>query len=230
MVSFAWSYPKTVTQSSLIGHWTMDQISGTTVQDSSGKGGTGTTAGSPSAITGLFGTALKFNGSNNRISCVHKSAQDLAGGGTVSAWIRPVAYPDGITTFVFCIVDKDLDHGFGWRFSIDTNGNLNAQASQDKAISSSVIKKGIWTFVSCTFAASGNALVINYINGKQDGTLAGNSGMSGTNTSLVLMIGANTDDAEMFFKGDIDDVRLYSRVLSPAEIFQLYASGKRNHP
>jgi hypothetical protein len=49
----------------LIGHWPLDEGAGTTVADVSGRGHNGFFAeGTPEWVEGMFGNALRFNGSN----------------------------------------------------------------------------------------------------------------------------------------------------------------------
>ena len=51
----------------LVGHWKLDDGSGTVAADSSGNGHNGTLQGNPQWIEGLFGMALEFDGSPDRV-------------------------------------------------------------------------------------------------------------------------------------------------------------------
>jgi hypothetical protein len=54
-------------QATLIGHWTFDEVSGSTALDSSGNGYNGVINGTATRVTGPLGTALSFNGTDNRV-------------------------------------------------------------------------------------------------------------------------------------------------------------------
>ena len=56
----------------VVGHWKLDEGSGTTAADSSGNGATGTLINSPAWTTGMLGGALSFNGTN-RVSIPSQS-------------------------------------------------------------------------------------------------------------------------------------------------------------
>ena len=56
------SAPTTPATSSIIGHWTFSEGTGTTTADSSGNGLAGTLSGSPSWVSGATGAALTFSG------------------------------------------------------------------------------------------------------------------------------------------------------------------------
>jgi Concanavalin A-like lectin/glucanases superfamily len=64
-----------------------------------------------------------------------------------------------------------------------------------------------------------------YVNGAREGTPIAQTGSLQTNPSFHAAIGANPDPIENFWSGKIDDVRIYNRALSPAEIAQLFQLG-----
>jgi hypothetical protein len=76
-----------------------------------------------------------------------------------------------------------------------------------------------WIFVAGTY--DGQYMKI-YTNGVIAGQIS-QTGSIGTNSEPVG-IGMNLDDDSDYFNGDINDVRIYNRALSQAEIQQLYTS------
>jgi hypothetical protein len=74
----------------LIGHWTFDEGSGTTVADSSGNNNTGTLVNGPTWDTGKIGGALSFDGSDDYVDASNLS-YNTDYPLTVSLWIQPRA-------------------------------------------------------------------------------------------------------------------------------------------
>jgi hypothetical protein len=74
----------------------------------------------------------------------------------------------------------------------------------------------VWTHLAATY--DGRILRV-YVNGTQVGSITTSGGNLGTSTG-ALRIGGNTIWGE-FFNGTIDDVRIYNRALSAAEINNL---------
>jgi hypothetical protein len=103
------------THADLVGHWTFDEGSGTTVIDISGNGNDGTITDNPGFddptwIAGVKGGALEFYGdtsvygSANHVDCGHSPSLDITGPTSIALWIRPDAddpegkgSPDGET-------------------------------------------------------------------------------------------------------------------------------------
>jgi prepilin-type N-terminal cleavage/methylation domain-containing protein len=83
-----------------LGVWSFDEGSGTTVADSSGNGFNGTFTNTPAWVTGMNGSALRFNGSNAILLPDLRSRTDLVGGTTAGkilfmAWVQPTSYTSG---------------------------------------------------------------------------------------------------------------------------------------
>ena len=65
-----------------------------------------------------------------------------------------------------------------------------------------------------------------YINGRLERTATGSYGVLSSGQSLSIGNLAGTDHV---FDGEMDDVRIYNRILSPQEIAALANSRRRNH-
>ena len=85
--------------------------------------------------------------------------------------------------------------------------------------SDSTYSADTWNHVVLTIERNGNAYF--YINGVQDGSKSVND--IAIPFSKDLLIGGY-DKRALFFNGSIDDVRIYNRALSQAEITLLYNS------
>ena len=80
----------TMTASSgLVASYSMNQAAGSVLADLSGNGNNGTLINGPLWLSGKNGTALSFNGSNQRVDIANSASLRLTTGTTLSAWIKP---------------------------------------------------------------------------------------------------------------------------------------------
>ncbi|MBU6232582.1 hypothetical protein KGP36_08210, partial [Patescibacteria group bacterium] len=86
-----------------------------------------------------------------------------------------------------------------------------------------------WSLVSVTWngIVGAGAAVTGYVNGAPcaNGSLNSSSGTAGDDSSYHADIGTVSGTHSQYFDGSIDDVRVYNRVLSAAEVKQLYQQG-----
>lgn len=181
-------------------------VSSGTVIDQSGQGHTGNLVGT-SPTLGKVGQAFNFDGVSDR---VYFSTVPSASVFTVSMWIKrqtPIN-TDGY---------EDLyasDRGF-----FIAGGVLNWWDGSDLINGGTSITNGVWHMVSIT--SDGTNLTV-YLDGASDGTVVTGANLP---TNAGVGIGGHTYAGE-FFHGAMDDVRVYNRALSPAEIKNLYTMGR----
>ena len=209
--------------SGLVGYWTFDGKNLiNNVLDSSGQGRTGYlknfTSTSSAIVPGKVGQALGFDGIDDYIDA---GAVDWLGTGalTISAWIYPRSHGEGGNGSI--IDNRKVVFGM-----YDTAGantivfSSDADATYAKSANSSV-PFNKWTHVIATRDASGVANL--YVNGVLSGTANQNSGTPVAG-SIGVQIG-NTIITSRTWDGYIDDLKVYNRVLSVGEIYQLYNQG-----
>lgn len=209
----------------LVGWWRMDSsdISGASMFDKSGSGGTATINGSPAVSAGVMGQALRFNNSSQSLSVVGDSALGTITF-TLSAWVRF----DSVTGGWQAIMEhgRSGSNWYGmWRSGNDQNKfNLRAAGvSSDSTAVPGGIVANKWYFV--TFDYNSGSLVGHfYLNGRLTDTLSLNNG---TPTTEDFYIGGNS--ASEGFPGAIDDARVYNRVLTANEVQTLYYQGISSH-
>jgi len=140
---------------------------------------------------------------------------------TWSAWVEAAADPadDGQ------IVAK-ADDASGWQlktspdtgphtFGVRVAGATNTLAQR---YSTTVRSLNVWYHVAGVYNASAQTLDI-YVNGVLDnGTLSGTIPASQINSAVNVNIGRRSGGSGYYFNGVIDDVRIYNRALSQAEI------------
>ena len=186
----------------LVGAWGFDERVGRQVLDSSGAGNPGTLSGA-TRTRGRFGGGLWFDGRNDWVTVAGDRSLDLSSGMTLAAWVRPLAR--GRTVVVKESVNR-LSYGLYARPS----GHVFTFA--EHALRGRALKRNRWSHLAMTW----DGLIMRvYVNGAEvsRATLIGTA----KTAAGPLRIGGNAIWPE-FFKGTIDEVRVYGRALTTAEI------------
>jgi hypothetical protein len=203
----------------LVGYWSFDEGAGTTAYDASGKGNNGTIYGAK-WTNGKFGQALSFDGVDDY---VETQSQTLSTPLTIVAWIF-YSIKSNINTIAANSTGGSSQNGF--RFFV------NSYNTEDRKLK---IEVGNGAFGLSLASAAGAvtpnawhyaAAVINGPNSKLflDGIeVASGSLPSFTQTNYVDVGRMLTSG--FYFKGSIDEVRIYNRALSEEEIRYLYNRG-----
>jgi hypothetical protein len=229
----------------LVGWWKLDDGTGaSSASDSSGKGHAGTlgdgscSAGSdpcPTWATGKMGGALNFDGSDNvKVPSLDFNPNPYFPIGeaprTLAAWIYPVG-DNGING----IVHYGQDDCQGFMFGISRQsgtGNLGFWGGCVDFSSTLAAPLNQWTFAAVTY--DGSTTITVYRNTDSQSF---NTGDPLDTHDSHFFIGAETtsngnDDGEdnsggyrNHFFGLIDDVRIYNRALSAAEVASLFQLG-----
>jgi PKD repeat protein len=196
------------TASGLVAAYSFNEGSGTTVNDVSGNGNRGSLSGGAKWTTqGRFGGAVVFDGINGRIDIPDSSSLRLTGAMTLEAWVNPSAVSGAWRDVIY----KGNDNYY--LMATSTAGSAPAgRAGSAKAMAPSSLPVGGWTHLAVTYD---NAAVRLYVNG----TLAATTAYTGAlpTSSNPLQIGGDSIYGQ-YFKGSIDEVRIYSRALSQSEI------------
>lgn len=235
-VSVAPAWPEVT--DGLIGHWKLDETTGTTAADSSGNGNNGTMTGSMDAANdsapGPVAMSLAFDGIDDYISAGSGASLDnvFVGGGTVAAWIRVPANPSNYGRIVSKELDRNINDGWNINFDHVANEITFGQGftTRGRWNSGATINPNEWVHVVVTYdnSSAANDPVFYFDGSIVPGTteVQTPSGSVDDDSAQEVRIGntgAGTNDR--FFRGDIDDVRLYNRVLTAAEIQTLYSMG-----
>ena len=197
-----------VTRDGLVAEWHFDEGSGNIVVDSSGNANDGTIHGA-SYVEGIYGSGLNFDGVNDYISVVGPSGtfNEL----TLEAWIKVDQRVNAEK-----IIDFGINNaGSGRRFTLQVNGvdiviDTTSYARWDTTSIEWMHVVGTW---------KGNNFVRIYVNGNLK---AENTKKPEINSISILssdphIIGRRIN-AENYFNGIIDEVRIYNRALSSIEI------------
>lgn len=189
--------------------------------DESGNGNTGTVFGAELTANrvGAVNSAYAFNGANSYISLSGNTG--VVNDFTVSFWIRPLNSSDGY------LLDRDIcATANDWSIYWSNNGQLGLRYGMNgndyfiQGVSAAV---GEWHHIVAIRETSTSQLRL-YLNSQQAGSTAFPSGAFG-NTSLPIVVGESNCNPGVNpnFLGDIDDIGVWSRALSVAEIQSLFA-------
>jgi Concanavalin A-like lectin/glucanases superfamily/Right handed beta helix region len=187
-----------------------DERKGRTVADASGKGNTGRLRGVGHTKIAHSGRALKFQG-HGTVSVADSASLDLTTGMTLEAWVRPTAGGGWRT-----VLAKRRGSGASYAlYGNDGSGRPIASGGKGRgrtARGGRRLRLRHWTHLAVTYDGSKLRL---YVNGVLSSRRAGVSPLRAGSGRLLIGGGA---PGGRYFKGEIDDVRVYSRALSRNEI------------
>ncbi len=202
------------TASALVGAYSFDAGSGSTLADSSGNNNSGITTSTSWSTSGRYGGALSFNGSSSWVSIPDSASLDLTSTMTLEGWVKPTG---GLASHWSTVLFKESPGNltYGLLASSDTSvaaGISTIGGVQKTAKGSSTLPLNTWTFLAASYSGS---VVTLYVNGVAVSTAAATGSMPVS--SGPLRIGGNSVWGE-YFSGLIDNVRVYNRALSAGEI------------
>ncbi len=191
---------------SLVGWWTFDEGSGTIAYDSSGQGHDGTLRGGPTWSMGRIDGALDFDGKDDYVE-VGSVGVSGAAPRTVVGWVKADTAATAGGTSVFGFVPDGSIEGTYFDVEVDDKGNYVAHIGGYQWTLGPVDTQ--WHHVGGSYDGAAGAW---YLDGEfVDGT----EGELGTIDQV--RIGGRLSNGR-HFAGLIDDVRIYNRVLTEAEI------------
>lgn len=212
----------------LVGYWKMDESSwnGTSgeVTDWSGNGYDGTAVNGATTAAGKFGNGGDFDGTNDYVNMGDVSGYDFSGSFSLSAWIRTTqasgSYP-GIVGKGFLQAGTN---GYGLFLGGTSGYDIAFQARNDMIISGASggpVNDGKWHHVVGIRNQDSDESRI-YVDGelKDSDVTALPAGFSNTKSFAVGSVHRSSWLSP--FAGDIDEVRVYDRALSPDEVRDLY--------
>ncbi|MBA7714755.1 hypothetical protein ES703_123787 [subsurface metagenome] len=218
LVSFVLVLGLTLTSTAgadLIGHWPLDEGAGTTVADVSGRGHNGFFAeGTPEWVEGVFGTALKFDGTN-KVEIPDHPDFHLEDAVSIALWAKPEADVQPPYAKFFC-KQKSGEYPYGIQYRA-SGQILRATVNASARFDTSGIPNfpGEWAHLCMTYDGSA---VILYKDGEEVGRRAASGKLQ--QNDLSLSIGGLLESTQNFV-GIIDDVRLFSHALTKAEILKV---------
>lgn len=218
----------------LVGCWIFNEDSGTVVNDLSGNGNNGTLTNFsfPSTTTsgwnpGRLGPAIAFDGTNDFIAVNNNPSLNLTTALTISAWVNPRVIVD--STYQTIITKGAVNYAYPTSYSLHYYGGAFRFHTSTGA-PNQVTTNGFWASINTWYhvVLTYNAgTVLIYVNGVQQLTTTSGTmptTLPQTVQNLNFSIPADLGGVPGVLGGLIDEVRIWNRVLTNAEINTLYVN------
>lgn len=186
-------------------------------------GNHGTLQNGATFAAGRVGRAFSFDGSDDYLDVPDSSSLDTTSALTIEAWVKPA------TAKYHRVITKWGTAGFR-TFSVDMNGGsavfyTSPDGSGYHAIATpaGAVPVAQWTHVACVFQGGSQQAI--YINGQLRASSGTWPALFASTAPFRLARNYNDDPGPYWFHGLLDEVTLYSRALSQAEIQSIVAAG-----
>lgn len=202
-----------------VGYWKFDEGSGLTANDSSLNSNVGALVNGPTWIAGRVNSALNFDGVDDYVQVGVRPTLMFSNQLTLSAWIKPGASVFGAHTILNQEGEYELavhDGQIAWAIA-------NISPGWNWVFTGYVPPQGSWTHIALTYDGS---TIRTYANGIQVHAQAGSGNIIDASAEDDFRIGSRQCGICVeYFHGGIDEVRVYNRTLTPAEIQALVNVG-----
>lgn len=209
--------------SGLVAHWTFDDGSGTTVADHGASGHNGTLAGGSWLRDGEFGGALRLEyGDTVTVSSFPQATQSW----TVSFWTRESAaqlQTDADADDTSTILSTETVFAGGWQVHLDSRSNYHrydvaywagSTVNDYVVVFCNCITPDRWIHLTAVFDDAARALSLFEGTTEVDRLTMPVPILTGQDTLLM----GTWNQGGRSLAGDLDDIAIWSRALTPAEI------------
>ena len=204
-----------------IAAYSFNEGSGTTAANAAGSGLVGTLTNGATWGAGRNAGAVQLDGVNDYVELGNPAALQLTGSMTVSAWVNSAGFPGDDAaivskrgTSVGYQLDTTVDRGprtIGFKL---TNGS----GASVFRYGATTLQANTWYHITGVYNAATSEMHV-YLNGQlDDGTLIGTVTSTQQNSTANVNIGRRPTGNGFNFNGRLDDVRIYGRALTQAEI------------
>jgi hypothetical protein len=212
---------------SAIGHWKLDEGTGTTAYDSSGNTNTGTLTNGPTWDQGKYSKGVSFDSSNDYIGAGNSTSLQITGALSLSAWVN---FTDlSSQRYVIAKHGNTSNRSFG--LFVNGSGKLKLEVSGDGVDANMVVATGAttlstntWYHISGVYIPSTSVTV--YLNGISDAQTTTSVPAALFNTAANLNIGAKTDGSSPA-SGTVDNALIFNYPRTQKQIVQ---DMNANHP
>ena len=192
-----------------------------------------------------LGGALSFDGTNDYALVPTNEFLNIGTNAvSISAWVKLSCLPLGLAKGYACIFDDRDNNAYvlyldrqsrELRFRVTDSSGMTARPG----IFQNNLKTGVWHHVVGVYdgaasPAAGQALI--YLDGVVQDVHVGNDGtprIGLTNQvcrGQAAAFGRNGLENDYYFNGAVDDVAIWNRALTPAEVRQIYSAGTNGIP
>ena len=214
-----------------VGEWKFDEKTGTTANDTSGNGNTGSFNGNPTwshAGECQEGACLDFDGSSDYISTNNGNSVKGLTQVTIEAWFNPSVL-DSTSKNIYSEA-RNTDGSFRLQLAIDSDNRLifGGRAPDTDSYTTWVddsrsLSADRWYHLAAVFDSVSDVHHI-YLDGQDASASVTEAAFDNTNPETVPKIGAGPNGNEPF-PGKIDNVRIYNYARTAAQVAWSYNRG-----
>lgn len=212
----------------LVGHWKLDETTGNSIANSSGAAigtwsdGTGNSVAEETSL-GKIGTAVTFDGNDDKVIVTDSAEWTLSAGETLTyaAWIKLSALP-GLGDWDSIVIGANNEYSFQLYGTAGGTVQFNWWDNTTDFLSpAQTLSVGTWYHVALT-------LQLGVANGSSwwlDGTRLGSFTAADVNVDpATIHLGGMDTFPTTHFTGTLDDIRIYNRALTDADLAELAAA------
>ena len=210
-----------------VARYDFEKGTGTTVNDTSTNGNTGTLTNGPIWARGKIGKGINFDGSDDYVDAGSASSLDNISVKTLEAWIYPESLGESNIGKIF----SKIGTGF-WQVQMNGETAINFHHSFSGTdgswqTSTGTVPLNTWSHIAITYDRTSTSNVpIIYINGVSQTVTVGTTptGTADDDSAGSLLFGSKSDTTESF-DGTIDQIRVFNYARSAAQVAWDYNKG-----
>ena len=218
---------ETAEDASLMLYLSFDELNGNQAIDHSRYGNHGRLVGNPRLVQGKFGNALEFNGQSDWVEIPHDESLTVNRNVTVMAWVYALRHQGPGGAAWQGILAKG-NYPRSYSLYTEYNGSIHLSVNNFYgSVSTEKVNLNEWQHVVAQVDSGAHRY---WINGRDAGGLRYTRdnnvapSLPGKADTFPVLIG-NTHESGRQFLGLIDEVRIYNRALSEAEIIEQMKKG-----
>jgi uncharacterized protein len=197
-------------------HYKFDETSGNVVSDSSGNARTGTAIGAHTWVAGRIGNALTFDGTSAFVVLPVGVVSTLTEV-TIATWVqldaskvwqRIADFGNNTTVYMFLTPTSNVGKV---QLAITTNSNPGQQLLNG----TTALPLATWKHIAIVLDGQKASL---YVDGTLESTSAVTMRLADLGTTANNWLGRSQYAQDPYFKGQLDDFRIYDRALSAEQL------------
>lgn len=205
----------------LVLYMPLDEGTGKVTKDTSTNKFEGELRGNAEWVDGKFGKALKFGTSGDFVSIPDDEAFHISDAITQAAWINLDRLPSAHAIIFGTRNDGAPNRKIGFGYGMDEFNNIKVWTNNasggflDIDDTTTKLEPGQWYYLACTYQTDNDGLVEIYVDGELTHSQKSNNPVNPSGAPVEVTIGTWTTEA---WPGIVDEVRLWNRILTAAEI------------
>ena len=221
----------TAAQADLIGHWKLDETSGTSAVDSSTNANNGTLRGGDTftdlTTAGQVGTAVDLDGTNDFVDADNSAMPIGDASFSISLWFKADNFTSGPFLFGY---GWEVGGGFPRGIKIVNSTTImqyhqSAVYDMSFTVPAMTADGATWYHLITTYEAAGGRLYLNNVESS--------TGLTNASTLVISLFSSTVHIGESMlggtnFNGVIDDVGTWDTVLTGTQRTNVYLNGVEN--